>query len=111
MIPHTPPMRFEVETDGAVVLPGDHPLIEAGVYPSAALVELAAQLAGRLVDAPPGHGGLLVDVAACTLFVTQVPPGTRVLAVVQIERGTGPLQRFHVALPGILEARLTLLVR
>ena len=111
MIPHTPPMRFGVHEDGSVILPADHPLLEGGVYPAASLLELAAQLAGRRVQASPGHGGMLVEVADCSLACASVPVGTRVQAEVTVERGTGMLQRFFVALPGILSARLTLLVR
>lgn len=111
MIPHTPPMRFEVEADGSVVLPPVHPLAENGAYPTAALLELAAQLVGRLVQAPSGHGGMLVEVADCTLTQREVPAGTRVTAEVVVERGVGTLQRYHVRLGDILDARLTLLVR
>lgn len=103
-------MRFEVGQDGSVELPLEHPLAENGVYPTAALLELAAQLAGRLVQAAPGHGGMLVEVSNCTFAAAQVPAGTRVAAEVIVERGAGVLQRYHVRLPGILDAHLTLMI-
>lgn len=107
MIPHAPPMRFEL--DGAdVVLPAHHPLAADGVYSALALVELAAQLAGRAAPAAPGHRGMLVEVEGAAVLAPGVPAGTRLTPVVTRERSMGPLHRFHVLLPGVLAARLTL---
>lgn len=111
MIPHTPPTRFEVEPDGAVVLPVTHPLAIDGVYPSAALVELAAQLAGRHVAQDGARGGMLVDVRDLELAVATVAAGTRLQPEIVVERAAPPLPRFFVRLPGVLELRLTLMVR
>lgn len=107
MIPHAPPMRFEL--DGAdVVLPAGHPLAPDGAFPALALIELAAQLAGRAAPAAPGHRGMLVEVEGATLLTAAVPAGTRLSPVVTLERSMGPLHRFHVLLPGVLATRLTL---
>ncbi|MBK9366491.1 MAG: hypothetical protein IPO67_27495 [Deltaproteobacteria bacterium] len=110
-IPHTPPARFEVEEDGAVVLPMDHPLAHDGVYLSCALVELAAQLAGRaLGSSTVARAGVLVEVRELRLAARAVAGGTRLLPELVIERAAPPLPRVFVRLPGVLEARLTLKV-
>jgi hypothetical protein len=114
-IPHTPPARFEVEEDGAVVLPMDHPLAHDGVYLSCALVELAAQLAGRALEAclgssPVARAGVLVEVRELRLAARTVAGGARLLPELVIERAAPPLPRVSVRLPGVLEARLTLKV-
>lgn len=110
-IPHTPPARFEVEEDGAVVLPMDHPLAQNGVYLSCVLVELAAQLAGRaLGSSPVARAGVLVEVRALRLAARTVAGGTRLLPELVVERAEPPLPRVSVRLPGVLEAQLTLKV-
>ncbi|MCK6521057.1 hypothetical protein L6R49_06390 [Myxococcota bacterium] len=110
-IPHTPPARFEVEEDGAVVLPMDHPLAHDGVYLSCALVELAAQLAGRaLASSTAARAGVLVEVRELRLAARTVAGGTRLVPELEVERAEPPLPRVFVRLPGVLEARLTLKV-
>jgi hypothetical protein len=109
MIPHGAPMRFEPEADGSVVLPASHPMMRGRAYPAAALVELAAQLAGRSVQAPAGHRGMLVEVQDCTLL-GNAPPGARLVPEVTLDRAMGNLHRFRVVLPGVLDTRLTLMV-
>lgn len=107
MIPHAPPALFPV--DGArAVLPWGHPLATDGVFPALALVELAAQLAGRSAPAEPGHRGMLVEVEGLELHVDAVPAGGSLAYTVSLERSMGPLHRFRVVLDGVLETRLTL---
>jgi hypothetical protein len=109
VIPHTPPTRFDLDPDGAVVLPPTHPLLRDGRYSAAALVELAAQLAGRRVEAPAGHRGMLVEVQDCALL-GPASPGDRLVPVVELERVMGAMHRFHVVLPRVLDTRLTIMV-
>jgi hypothetical protein len=111
MLPHRPPTLFAVSPDGSVLLPETHPLATEGGYPSAALVELAAQLAGLQVQAPPGHGGMLVDVRDLLLEVPSVPPGTLLFPEIKVERATPPMPRIQVRLPGVLSVTLLLWVR
>lgn len=114
-IPHGPPTRFELDPDGAVTLPATHPLAEGGSYPSAALVELAAQLVGRLIVASKDdhlpRGGVLVEVRELELWVDRVPAGTRLVPEIVVERASPPLPRFQVRLPGVLRVGLSLMVR
>ncbi|MFZ5482493.1 MAG: hypothetical protein ACOZNI_37365 [Myxococcota bacterium] len=102
-------MRFPVAPDGSVTLPASHPLLRDGRYAPAALVELAAQLAGRAVAAPAGHRGMLVEVQDCALLAP-ASPGERVDPVVTLEHRMGGLHRFRVVLAGHLDTRLTLRV-
>lgn len=112
MIPHAPPIRFDVN-DGDVILPLVHPLCVDGAYPAVALLELAAQLAGRAASLPgggaePGHRGMLVEVDDCTILTPSVPAGSRLRAEVTLERRLGGLHRFRVTLDGVLSTGLTL---
>lgn len=107
MIPHAPPMLFEVE-GGQVLLPKQHPLASNGRYPTAVLLELAAQLAGRAAVAQPGHRGMLVEVQDAHFLVAEVEGGTSYPIQVEALIQRGPLQRFRVQLPGVLDAGLTL---
>lgn len=107
-IPHRPPTRFAIEPDGAVVLPSTHPLARDGVYPSAALVELAAQLAGRHVTGA-ARGGVLVEVRELALEVPSVAAGARLVPEIEVERATPPLPRISVRLPGVLSVKLGLM--
>lgn len=100
-------MLFEVEA-GRVHLPLQHPLATEGVYSSAVLLELAAQLAGRAAVAEPGHRGMLVEVQDARLEVEEVAGGSSLLTRVEALIQRGPLQRFRVQLVGVLEATLTL---
>jgi hypothetical protein len=109
VIPHGLPTRFDLDPDGAVTLPASHPLLRDGRYSPAALVELAAQLAGRQVRAAPGHRGMLVEVQDCALLGA-ASPGQRLVPVVALDRAMGELHRFHVVLPGVLDTRLTIRV-
>jgi predicted hotdog family 3-hydroxylacyl-ACP dehydratase len=100
-------MRFEVE-GGLVQLPKQHPLATDGRYPTAALLELAAQMAGRVAVAQPGHRGMLVEVQDAHFHVQEVEGGKSYPVLVEPLIQRGPLQRFRVQLPGILEAGVTL---
>lgn len=105
MIPHAPPMLFELEGD-EVLLPANYPLCEDGVFPAISLLELAAQLAGRTLQS--GASGMLVDIADCTLLRPEVPAGERLRARVRALPGHGQLHRFQVELEGVLHARVSL---
>ena len=106
MIPHAPPMLFEV-SGGNVTLPAEHPLCRDGAYTAAALVELAAQLAGRLVQDAPGHRGMLVEVEGCRLG--RVAYAGEVLSTtVTATHRRGPLRRFRVVIGDVLDTGLTL---
>lgn len=107
MIPHAPPMRFDVDGD-LVTLPAAHPMQVDGRYPTLGLLELVAQLAGRRAPAEPGHRGMLVEVEGVEVFVESVAPGACLRAEVTLVRSFGPLHRFTVALEGVLTASLTL---
>jgi hypothetical protein len=100
-------MLFEVEA-GQVHLPVDHPLATDGRYLSTVLLELAAQLAGRAAVAEPGHRGMLVEVQDAHFLVSEVEGGKSYPVQVEVLIQRGPLQRFRVQLPGILDASLTL---
>lgn len=100
-------MLFEVE-GGQVLLPTQHPLASNGRYPTAVLLELAAQLAGRAAVAEPGHRGMLVEVQDAHFLVAEVEGGTSYPYQVETLIQRGPLQRFRVRLPGVLDAGLTL---
>jgi hypothetical protein len=99
-------MLFAAQGD-RVLLPDRHPLCVAGRYPAAALVELAAQLAGGQVDAPAGAPGVLVEVTDCALL-GEARAGDVLLVRVLLERRQGPLWRFWVELSPALRTRLTL---
>lgn len=108
-------MLFPVEPDGSVLLPSPHPLAPEGAYPTAALVELAAQLLGRALGSQAGEagagGGVLVELRDLRLLTASVPAGTRLVPEVVLERPSPPLARGRVELPGALSVRLTILVR
>ena len=103
-----------------MLLPHDHPLCEAGVYPTLALIELAAQAAGHAVAAaladeavaagvePTPHAGMLVEVESATLHRPVVPAGEVVSLTVRPDRVMGPLRRYRVSIGGALEVGLTL---
>ena len=119
MIPHGPPMRFSL-IDGRVLLPSVHPLCADGVYPVAALIELAAQAAGLAIveeftpEAPREgerrHTGMLVEVEGCTFFRAVVPAGEVLVVTSTCERVYGPLRRYRVRIEGVLDVGLTLRV-
>lgn len=103
-------MRFAVDGD-RIELPSAHPLMVDGVYPTIQLIEAAAQLAGRSVQAEPGHAGMLVEVEGCTLHRATVAPGA-IHGAATVDRQMGPLWRLKVRLwdeaGPILETGLTL---
>lgn len=123
MIPHAPPMRFPLfgrPPAWRVRLPEAHPLCVGGVYPTLALVELAAQAAGwAVVDAlavearaagveAPAHGGMLVEVESATCERPAVPAGEVLVLDVQETRIMGALRRYTVHVHGVLRVSLTL---
>jgi predicted hotdog family 3-hydroxylacyl-ACP dehydratase len=123
MIPHTLPMRFPLfggPLQWRVRLPDAHPLCVDGVYPTVALVELAAQAAGWAVvealasesrDAgrePAAHGGMLVEVESATCERPVVPAGEVLTVDVQQTRVMGALRRYTVHVHGVLRVGVTL---
>lgn len=90
-------MRFEVD-GAAVTLPHEHPLAVSGTYSPVALVELAAQLAGRSLGGT-GARGVLVEVDDCELGSASTG-GERLVATVELIRAHGAFRRFRVALVG-----------
>jgi len=102
-------MRFEVE-DNRVFLPVEHPVASGGSYTALALVECAAQLAGRRVEAVDDHVGMLVELTDLVPLADRVPGGRWVAFDVSVDRTMGPLWRFGVRIEGILEVGLTLRV-
>ncbi|MFN7147428.1 MAG: hypothetical protein ACK4YP_26920, partial [Myxococcota bacterium] len=114
MIPHAPPIRFPLFGDplvGARVrLPDVHPLCDDGVYPTLALLELAAQAAGHVVAAtlaaeaaaegrePPSHAGMLVEIESATLDRPVVSAGEVLTVTVRPDRVMGALRRYRVAI-------------
>lgn len=123
MIPHTLPMRFPLfggPSEWRVRLPEAHPLCADGVYPTLALVELAAQAAGwAVVEAlaaearragrePAAHGGMLVEVESATCARAVVPAGEVLTLDVRQTRGMGALRRYTVHVQGVLRVGLTL---
>ena len=112
MIPHAPPARFPL-FDGRVLLPLTHPLAVDGVYPSLALIELAAQAAGHAVVEAlgaegAGHAGMLVEIESATIHRPRVPGGEVLTVEVRLDRVMGPLRRYRVHIPTVLEVGLTL---
>jgi len=107
MIPHQPPMRFEVEH--GVVLPLQHPLARDGGFLALDLIELAAQCAGRALTGEH-RSGMLVEVESAKVLSRWVPAGTWVEPQVTPVRQMAGLFRFFVVLPEILEVNLTLRV-
>lgn len=99
------------EADGALLLTATHPLAEGGRWPATALLEVAAQLAGRRLPGVDGAGGMLVEVGATTFPRPWVEPGP-VTGDVEVEAVLGPLTRVHVRLHDavglVLDTHLTL---
>lgn len=95
-----------------MLLPTHHPLVTPQGYPALALVELAAQLAGRALAAPANDvhplAGMLVELEHATVKQPLVPPCTLVPYRVTAGRSLGELHRFHVELQDILIVSLTL---
>ncbi len=121
MIPHALPMRFSL-IDGRVLLPAVHPLCADGIYPVAALIELAAQAAGLAIaeefmrearnagEPSRRHAGMLVEVEGCTFFRAVVPAGEVLVVTPTCERVYGALRRYRVRIDGVLDAGLTVRV-
>lgn len=119
MIPHARPIRFPL-FGGRVRLPEDHPLCVDGVYPTLALIELAAQAAGGVVvgalaaealqagrEVRP-HAGMLVEVESASCERPVVPAGEVLTLDVQETRVMGVLRRYTVHVHGVLRVALTL---
>lgn len=102
-------MLFPV-ADGRVSLPLAHPLAVEGWFSPVALIECAAQLAGREVVAEPGHAGMLVEIGEFVAQVDRVAAGESLAYRVTLERTMGPLWRFRVELVGILTVAVTIRV-
>ncbi len=102
-------MLFPVDGN-TVWLPLEHPLADDGFYPCVALIECAAQLAGRAVTAPLGNAGMLVEVGEFIAEVDAVAVGRTLTYVVSHERTMGQLWRFRVQLVGVLSVAVTIRV-
>lgn len=123
-IPHGAPVRFELAPGaapllGTVRLPETHPLRGPAGYPTLALVELAAQLAGRALSAtleqtcdptrdPGPRAGMLVELDEVTLKRTLLPAATLVSYRITPGRSMGSLHRFFVEFQDLMTVSLTL---
>jgi predicted hotdog family 3-hydroxylacyl-ACP dehydratase len=110
-------MLFEVVDDRVTIL-ANHPMVEGGAIASTALLELAAQIAGRAVESvvesaveseePAGRGGMLVEVDKCVLHTASVPVGTQIVCRARLLKRFAQLLRFEVQLEGVLSTELTI---